>query len=235
MDNRSITATIDKVREIVRQTSDDSVYSDMFIYHLLLDERNLLIEREANKRKMRSLFNTKTICMPLVLSKDIPCDCVPEELGCYVLKSKYPIPKPVSTLYGDMIKVTSLDGSKEYSFKASFAGKYNKYSRLGRPPAYYTIYNDHLYLIGVPHNNLKAVLIHIIPEDPVSMDEINLCDETGEELGDTCFDPTQDTFNLDGHLVSVMIEMVLKKLGISLQITEDVTNNASSTRTDENI
>ena len=37
MDNRSITATIDKIREMVRQTSDDSVYSDMFIYHLLLD------------------------------------------------------------------------------------------------------------------------------------------------------------------------------------------------------
>lgn len=235
MESRSIVSVIDRTRETIRQTSDDSVYSDMYLYHLILDERNLLIERELNKRKMRSLFNMKTVCMPLVLSKDIPCDCVPEELGCYVLKSKYLIPKPLSSLYSDMISVTSLDGSKQYSFKSTFSGKYNKYSRQGKAPAYYTIYNNYLYMIGIPHNNLKAVLVNIIPEDPTELDNISLCDEDGNDLGETCFDPTIDSLNIDGHLITTLIDLVLKKLGISLQLIEDTTNNSSSTRTDDNI
>ena len=219
---------------MLRQTSDDSNYPDKFIYAILLDERNKIAEREANKRKLRSIFNKKIICMPLEVSTNIPCDCVPEHLGCKVLKSKYKIPKPLSTLYGDMINVTTIDGNKEYAFKPLTSGKYNKYSRQGNKPAYYTIFNDYLYIIGAPLN-LMAVLIHIVPEDPVTMDEINLCDPEGNEQGDTCFDPTKDTFNIDGHLIPIIIELALEKLIPSMQITEDMTNNTSSPRKDETI
>jgi hypothetical protein len=228
MSNYTITATVDKVREMLRQTSDDSVYTDPFIYSLLLDKRNLLIEREANKRKMRSLFNRKTICMPFIESNTIPCDCIPEELGCIALRSKYPVPRPVSTIFGDLIWLYTLDLSDDISFKQTFVGKYNKYSRQGSVPAYAVYYNEYVYIIGWPENKLEAAIIQIIPEDPVEMDQITLCDEEGNELDDTCFDPTLDTFNIDAHLHAFMIELVIKEITGSFNYQEDITNNSSS-------
>lgn len=235
MNNRSIISVIDRTRERVRQTSDDSRYSDLYIYHSLLDVRNTIVERELNKRVMRSSFNYKPICMPLIESRDIPCDCIPEALGCIALKSKYPIPKPISSNYSDALIITSIDGSNEFAPKNAVSGKYSKYTRLANPPAYYLIYDDYLYIIGEKHNDLPAVLIQIIPEDPVSMDNITLCDKDGNELDDTCFDPTKDDFNVDGHLTGVIIKEVVQQLTQSIAMIEDTTNNSASEGTPDTI
>lgn len=235
MENNTIIATIDKTRETIRQTSDDSEYSDMYLYHMLLDSRNLLIERELNKRKMRSSFNWKTLCMPLIKSNEIPCDCIPEDLGCIALRTKYKVPKPISSIFSDTIKILSLDGRKEITMKSTLAGKHNKYSRQGKPPVYATYYNEYIYIIGYPNNNLPAVLIQLIPEDPVEMDNITLCDEKGNELDDTCFDPTKDTFNIDGYLMKAVVESTLATLGKSMQLNEDYTNDNSSPRVESTL
>jgi hypothetical protein len=230
MSYSSIISVIDRVRETVRQTSGDTPYSDQYIYDLLLDERNELIEREINKRKMRSLFNWSIICMPLIESTKIPCDCVPEDLGCVVLRSKYKIVKPISSLFTDMVKITSIDGTKQYSIKSGIESKYaSKYSRTSSAKVHATIIDDYLYIIGVKKNDLPAVLIHIIPEDPTELDNITLCELDGTETSETCFDPTKNDFNIEARLIKVMIQNIMtNRFGISMNIQEDYTNNASS-------
>jgi hypothetical protein len=166
--------------------------------------------------------------MPLVKSNQIPCDCIPEHLGCVVLKSKYKIPKPIKNNAYDFLSVTTIDGLTQYSYNELVVGKNNKYKRTNKFKPYYTIINEYLYLIGVPNNDLKAVLIRGLFEDPSEADDITLCDENGNELDDTCFDPRRDTFQIDGHLQSPMIDMTLEKLKIPLTVTEDLTNNAQS-------
>lgn len=217
---------IDKIRHLIKQTSDDSVFTDEFLYSVLLDCRNILIYRELSKNKYRSKFLFKTVCMPLEKSKDIPCECVPDRLGCIVLKSKFKLPKPVRSMTGELMTITTVDGRKEFSYKEVRAGIYNKYSRMGSDRPYYTIYNDYLYLIGYPGNSLPAVLVSMIPEDPSDFDKVTLC-TSEEQLEETCFNPLEDSFNIDGHLIGAMVDMSLEKLGISITIAEPVSNDAN--------
>ena len=214
---------IDRVRHLIRQTSDDTVFQDELLYALLLDARTLLMYREYNKNKVQSKLLYTTLCMPLIKSKNIPCECLSDRLGCTVLKSKFELPKPIKTHTYEMLTITTLDGRKEFTYKEIRAGKYNIYSRLGKTKPYFTIYNKFLYLIDWPENNLEGLLINIIPEDPTDLDTITFCDNG---ITTTCFDPLINTFNIDSHLIDPMINMVLEKLGITLKIPEAVTNNA---------
>lgn len=224
----TIQAIIDEVKEIIRATSDDTVYPDEFIYALLLEARNLLLYRELNKNKLIDPQLKKTICMPLIKSNQIPCDCIPEGLGCIVLKGKYSLPKPIRTYSYRLMTVTSLDGLTEYTYREIRTGKYNKYRRVNSNKPYYTIINNEIYVIGVPNNDLKAILISAIWEDPSALDDITLCDDDANELTDTCYDPTQDSFQIDAHLRRPMVGMALEVLGISFEMPEDVSNNAES-------
>lgn len=226
--SESILSIIDRTKKRLHLSNKNNYYSDQFIYDLLLDERNLLMYRELNKKKSKNKFIWKTICMPLVKSKDIPCDCIPSELGCVVLKSKYKIPKPLNSLTGTMMKVLSLDGYKEYSYKEVRNGKFNKYSRNLVFQPYYTMYNDYLYLIGVPNLDLPAVLIEIIPKDPSELDNISLCDNSGNETGGTCFDPLTDTFNTESYLISTIIDNVFEKLTGSLKLPVNLSNDQNN-------
>lgn len=236
MNNDSIRSIIDRLRVSLKQTSSDSIYGDQFLYDILLDIRNQIIEQAFNKRQNLSRFNKKIICMPLELSKNIPCDCLPEHLGCEVLKSKYPIPAPVSSNYGDILSVLSVDGSRQYTMKEVVSGKYNKYSRLASVPAYATIYNNYLYIIGIPNNELDMVLIELIPKDPISLYSIPkykangslVCDNEGNTI--TCYDERLDTFNIDGRFISTIIQMARSYILEGMQIPEDTTNNRSSER-----
>lgn len=226
--NGTIGFEIDKVRHLIRQTSDDTSFSDEMIYSMLLDNRNILIYRELSKDKFRSKFLFKTVCMPLEKAKDIPCDCIPSRLGCTVLKSKFKIPKPVRSPIAEIITITTIDGRTQFSYKEVRVGKYNKYSRVHLEAApYYTIYNEYLYIIGYPGNSLPAILLSMVPEDPSAFDNINLCtpDTITEE---TCFNPLVDSFNIDGYLIGAMIDMTLERLGITLKLPEAVSNDANA-------
>lgn len=223
----SIIAVIHKVRELIRQTSDDSPYADEFLYSVMLDHRNLLVYRDLNKNKYISKFLYKTVCMPLEKSNQIPCNCVPAGLGCIVLKSKYKIPKPIKTHLYQFLKVLTIDGNIEFDNKEIRVGKFDKYKRTNSLKPYFTIYNEYLYLIGYPDNALKALLVEMILEDPSQADEITLCDTNGVPQDETCFNPLEDTFQIDGHLIGAMIEMTLKTLAIPLALPEDVSNDTN--------
>lgn len=241
----SIRGLIDKVRESIKQTSDDNTFPDEYIYAVLLDHRNTLMYRELNKRKKISKHLYKTICMPLERSKDIPCDCIPCGLGCIVLKSKYEIPRPIRTRNYELIHVTSLDGSEEYDPEEPRIGKWRALRRTNSTKPYYTITNRYLYLVGHPTANprsgkaLPGLLISMIMEDPTQAEGIKLhkndeeCSE--DSNGGTCFDPLTDTFQIDSHLHGPLLEMTLRTLGVPLAAIEDVTNNANSVPSNKSI
>jgi hypothetical protein len=220
----SILSIIDRTKLRLKLQNKDNYFSDQFIYDSLLDERNLLMYRELNKKRFRSKWIWNTICMPLVKSKDIPCDCVPAELGCIVLKSKYKLPTPLSSLSSNMIKVLSLDGYQEYSFKDVRIGQFNKYTRLGKAKAYFTIYNNYLYIVGESNLDLPAVLVELIPRDPTELDKITLCDVDGEH-NDTCFNPLINSFNVENYLVGTMIDLVIEKITGSLKLPNNTSND----------
>jgi len=229
MNNQNtIGAIIDRTRHLIRtELSDDTSFTDELIYALLLDARNLILYRHLRRQKRyKSRLLYKTICMPLEKSSQIPCECIPGD-SCMALRSKYKIPSYINLGSTDGLKVTSMDGLTRYDLTEVNLGKYTKYKRTNALKAYGTIYNDYLYLIGYPDNRLAGVLVKMIPEDPAELDNIGFCDENGEGE-DTCFNPFEDTFNMEGHLIESMIRMTIEKLGGSIRLPEDISNNSNS-------
>lgn len=231
---RTIRAIIDLVREEIKDTTQSPRYTDELIYVKLLKKRSVLLNQEVNKRKHKSKFIFKTFCMPLTLSSDIPCDCVPPNLGCKVLKSVFKLPTPITSKSGMMLRIFSVNGDTEFTYKEMNVGKYNKYSRRGSAPAFYSIVNDYLYIVGYPENKLRGVMVEMIPEDPLQLNDINLCvgrcHEDNIDTSQTCFDITEDTFNIEGHLEDTLIQMVKEDIiGRELPLPEDITANTNTT------
>src|SRR5690606_20582736 len=90
--------------------SDDSRLSNRHIYNKLLTVRSRIISQEAKKKQRISSWNYQTIpCIELIKVEAHNCPCIPP-LGCQILRSRYPLPKPLSGLSGELIKnVTSID------------------------------------------------------------------------------------------------------------------------------
>jgi hypothetical protein len=231
-DYSSIAYTIDKIREGIREVTDDSVYSDEYIYSLCLDVRMTLMNRELNKNRFMSPFVYKGACIPLAIASDIPCNCVPQHLGCKVLKSTQKIPKSITHESGDTLRVFSIDRSSEYKVTEPKVGKHNKYSRNPIRP-YASIYNEYLYVIGYPDNKLRDILIEMIPEDPTSFAGLTNCQggcSDSAQSPSSCYDPTRDTFNITGHLLESLVDTVIEKITERTKKQfEDITNNAQST------
>lgn len=226
----TIGGMIDKVRESLKKTSDDNTYPDEYIYSVLLDHRNLLVYRDLNKKKKISKFLYKTICMPLELGSESPCDCLYEVCteGCdTAMVSKYKVPKPIKLHNYELIHVMSINGVTEYTNYEPRWGRYRSLRRTNKTKPYYTIYNDYLFLLGAK-KNIPALMIEIVLEDPLAAIDIPECDKDGNVVSDSCVDMRRDTFQLDGHLYTPLLEMTLKTLGISESVPQDLSNNAQS-------
>ena len=213
-----------KLRTFIKQHSDDSIYSDEFLYSLLKDARVTLLERENKKFTKDSEFHKQMICMPLVIDTYHDCDCLPFEVKCKILKSKFPLPKVLTGRNKELIRVLTVDGYNQIPFIQSTDLKNLKYSRTKGKGNKYGIVNNYLTIF----NNLqiKLVLIEGIFEDPLELQKITYCDEEGNET--QCYDLNETDFPIKGSLNFPMYQICLDILKIPLQLKSDDTNNANS-------
>jgi len=213
-----------KLRTFIKQHSDDSIYSDEFLYSLLKDARVTLLERENKKFTKDSEFHKQMICMPLVIDTYHDCDCLPFEVKCKILKSKFPLPKVLTGRNKELIRVLTVDGYNQIPFIQSTDLKNLKYSRTKGKGNKYGIVNSYLTIF----NNLqiKLVLIEGIFEDPLELQKITYCDEEGNET--QCYDLNTTDFPIKGSLNFPMYQICLDILKIPLQLKSDDTNNANS-------
>jgi hypothetical protein len=223
---QSVGAHIDYIRELIRQTSDDTNYPDELIYRAILSARSLLLHREANKYKPWSTWNYQSFCLPLEKATYHDCDCVPDVVNneCIILKSCVEIPRPIRSHLGEIIRITSLDGQTRYYEKTPDQGKYNKYRTTNKTKPFWTVVNGNLAFFNVPDNCWKSVLVTGVFEDPSELDNTLLC-EASE--GTNCFSIELDDFPVDPYLTGAMYDLTLKKLGIAIQMVDDDSNDAS--------
>ena len=65
---------IDYFREIIREISDDTVYSDQFLYEILLQSRAVIIKQLLSRNKPLSPYLYQRICVKLCPSDFIDFD-----------------------------------------------------------------------------------------------------------------------------------------------------------------
>lgn len=222
-----------KIKDIIQRVqslyskgiqSDDTRLSSRHIYNKMLTVRAKLISQEAKKKQRVSQWNYQTIdCIELITVPLHDCPCVPP-YGCDILRSKYPLPRPLTGLSGELIEwVRTIDKSVKIDYitiNALNAQSGNKYTSKN---SYYFIQNGYLY-ISTPRK-LKYVTVRGLFEDPLEAEEFKgYCDEC--EDCPSCIDYPEQEFAIDNDLIDTLIQMTMEEVVMLFsQSVEDTTND----------
>lgn len=208
--------------------SDDSRLSARHIYSKLKSSRARLIKQKLDKNQIVSDWNVQVLpCVELELAPQHECPCLPP-IGCSILKSKYPLPKPSTSRNRELIYyVTSIDGSIIYSKTTWDEKKYKKGNKYTKDKPDYFIKNGYLYLTH--KSGPKVVTVGGVFEDPVeAVSYSSYCEEEAD-----CIDPLETDFPIDEDQVDTLIEMASKELVILFsQMKEDLTNDSKDSVTE---
>lgn len=215
-------------RGYIKQTSDDSTYSDSFLYDVLLSIRNDLLRKDLNNRSVIGLDLWKHICIAVCPSDFIPCDCITVSGNYTVLKSKQRIPNYITSNRYRYIQLYTVDSGMLIPYKSPIQGKTMKYKK-GKVKTWFTIIDDYLYIVNHPTNKVKTFMLRVILEDPRDANTLDYCDTDGNVDGTTCYSASEDTFSLPPQLENPLMLMGLQQLGVTLQVPDDVSNNTDST------
>lgn len=203
--------------------SDDSRLTPRHIYNVLKRLRNTLLSEKSKKRQKVSQWNYQTLsCVELIKTDVSECPCAPPT-GCEILKTKYPIPKPLNNYDSHLIQsVTTIDGSVKFdeiswTEKKTKAG--NKYT--AKKPDYFWK-NNYLYITH--KSGIKLITITGLFEDPIEVEKFpTLCPCTD---CDECEDIFDKEFPCDEDTMSRVISMASEELLVRFsQGIEDTTNN----------
>ena len=218
----TIEESISRVRNQVKAVKQDAFLTDRFIYSLIMKHAKLLMRRQDNANKIMkfaSVFQPLRFVELIELDKvDLACLCI--NTGCTVMRTKDKLPTMIEGYFGPLIRtVSSLDMSEEVSpiYPSVFEKmakqktfKYNKHK-------YYWYLDGHLYF---PNLDWDAVSLEGVFEGDVSGYN---CDTT-----DDCQTIQQKTINIPEFLFSEIEQLVLRDLGLMIQIPGDPSHDMAS-------
>lgn len=219
---------IDSIKHIFSSgiESDDFRISDRFVFHQMKMVRAMLLQREADKLHFLPDENYQTInCIKLILTNAHDCNCVPEELGCKVRRSESKLPGVLARQKTGYIMTVSTPGGTIIPFRHLSSINNVKYRVTYNKKPFWYIHNQYLYIVNF--NQLPAVIVTAIFDEPDELSNILLCDDTGTQSETACFDPKSDSFPIDTALASAMEDEVIKRISLMLKTPEDASNDSN--------
>ena len=218
---KTIGAHIADLRILLRQTSDDSEYSDEYLYKLLADTRALIFHQEIQKHRKLSDWNFQTFCIKLEPDTYHDCSCI-DDLGCKVMKSTSKVPKPLLSRYKNFFKVYNINQDYEVDKTTPLKLKRDKLSLTRSGKRGYDITNEKLVLFN--SMGTDTLLVRGLFEDPAYVTLNSACDDQTEP----CTNITDAEFPVDTRFIPVIKELILKQLVPLQKLPADITNNAAS-------
>lgn len=223
-----------KIKEILQRIhsayskgvqSDDTRLANRHIYNKLLTTRALLLSREVNKKRKLSSWNY--ITLPCVEIIEVPsneyCPCIPE-VGCKVYRSRYKLPRPITSLSSHMIRgVTNIDRSLKYDEMGVNQSMYAKGGKYSKSTGKFFINNEHIYIIS--KYPPMTVTIDLLPEDIVEAFSFkNYCSDSTVDCSNKIL---EREFPIDGYLLEPLIQLTIDELvaGFSRSL-QDMNNNS---------
>jgi hypothetical protein len=213
----TISTVISRIRTLIRQHTDDSPYTDEYLYSVLSSIKSHLLRQRANK--FNKLPNPQCFCIELIKANSHDCDCI--DIGCEVLMTKYPIPDTIFGRNSEKVFLKTL-GEKEIPVINFRELSYIKTDPIKANKRIATEYNGH-YLIW-NEEDLKAIIICGNWSDIAKWSDIILCPDNSEE---SCFDINEVDFGLPTDLETTMFQMALQELSIPLKLIDDMTNDSN--------
>jgi hypothetical protein len=221
----TIAQHISLVKSLLRSYTDDTNYTDEFIYALLNSYRAQVLKEYFKNNTNISHFNWQLVCVSLVKSTiHDDCPCAPED-DCKILRTAIKIPVPITVSSIPMLKVRTFNGQTIPFLSLEKAINKHLYKHL-KNKIVYSISNGYLFIFGT--NSLKAIIIDGVFEDPTELSDITMCDEGGGSTSVVCFNILTADYPLDLFLEPLVRKLILDDLTKSLSIPKDVVNDTQS-------
>ena len=223
----SIGQHISNVRSLINQYGrTQESYTDQFLYQLIVGARNEILKNKIRQGHKIPESNYYNICMKLELVRADDCSCVPDEISCKVLRTKYPVPTVLSNRDREMLTVFLLNG-KEISLTT--VKRWRMVKEVSDNLYIASFRNNYLYFWNLP-TNIKVVEITGLFTDPLDFSSIPDCNSlTGEE--GQCSTFWETPFPIDEEYKLIVYQKCLELLSITIPTKADITNNSTNVPT----
>lgn len=228
----TIKSEIDALRESIRQTTDDSKWSDEYLYKIWNSYRNKILSQQVDTFRKVNDFNRERFCFELEEAYSHDCGCI--ELGCTVLVSKYAIPEPIDKLQILTLSGVQIGKSTESEFRSL------QYDEVLSSKPRYGIYSGKVFIYNPGSLGVisPAVLqANAVWADPTEWIGIQYCSDTEDGDGDSsdgvfpCKKATDIDAGMSPKYSEIVRRMTLEELGLSLQLPVDKKKNYDDTQT----
>ncbi len=212
----TIGEVISRVRNQIKSVKQDAFLTDRFLYSLTMKHAKLLMRRQDNLNRIMK-FNSVWQTMNFVELEEVDraqAQCHGIDTGCYFKRTKVKLPDMIEGYWGPLIRaVTSIDLSEEVTptypttFEQMSKQKTFKYNKK----KYYWYLDGHLYF---PNLEWDAIRLEGVFEGDIS--QYN-CDPA-----DDCQYIQEKTFNVPEYLFPEIEQLVMRDLGVMLQVPQDI-------------
>ena len=214
----SVSETISRLRTLIKQYSDDSPFTDEFLYSVLNSGKARLLRQRATS--FNKLPNAQCFCIELVKATSHDCACI--DIGCEVLMTKYPIPDTIFGRNTELLYLKTL-GEQEIPIIDFRELSYMNLDPIKANKRVATEYNRHFLIWN--EEDLEALIVCAIWSDIAAWSDIQLCPDS-DNPGD-CFNLDTTEFNLPKDMEITLYEFAMRELNIPMQLKEDMTNDSN--------
>lgn len=213
---------ISRVRNQIKSVKQDANVTDRFLYSMIMKHARFFMHRQDNLNrimKYNSVFQTLSF-IELVDVDTAEAECHGVYSGCTFKRTKEKLPRMMEGYYGPLLRsISSLDLSQQVipTFPMTFRQISKQSTFKYNTKKYYWYLNGYLYFPNVPWD---AVKIEGVFEEDIS--RLN-CDSE-----DDCMYIQDQTINVPEFLFSEIEQLVIRDLGIMINIPSDPGQNASS-------
>lgn len=220
---------VSEIIGILKRSNKDNKISRRLVLKLLKDSAQFLISQK---------FGDRTILGETTLYSYIPCfdfekietkRCgVIEFRNCNVLmKSVKPLPKLIfSKLGGSIREVVSLDGNYTFTFvdEVQYRRNKNRKYKIKNEVYIYLGADNHLY---IPDEEIYSVDLTVLTTDPEEAKKASNCKGSDDNKCKSIWD---EDFICPDKLITVVKDLTLQKLQLTVQIREDQNPNNDDAR-----
>lgn len=223
MNEFTIGRIVDAFREYLRQISDDSVYTDEYLFFILNICRNDLIKKHLDQNRDLSPWLYQRFCIKLCPSTFIECNCEAFDFGCQIYRSDKPIPRPLWDGDTAIMNVSELYGSIVTPVRET-SNRFVKYRKFKRKMHYLIgdVNGDKYMFIMTTTTPPRYLKIEGVFYDPTSVAASACTDAECMRLQDSGFPIEPDKLN-------DLFKMAVDHLVNNMKMNEDRSNNSSST------
>jgi hypothetical protein len=219
----TIKESVSRIRNTIKAVKQDSSLSSRYLYSMIMKHAKLLMRRQDSLKrimKFNSVFQTLSY-VELIDVDAAEAECFGVKSYCTFKRTKEKLPETIEGYYGPLLRtVSSLDLSQQVipTFPMTFQQMAKQKTFKYNPKKYYWYLNGYLYF---PNLEWDAVKVEGVFDDDIS--DYN-CDS--EE--DKCTYYPDKTINIPEFLFSEIEQMVMRDLGIMLQVPQEPGQDAKN-------